>query len=265
MAGGDVIDPFWFSLLAKMSVTAAIVVAASLVAERLGPFLGGMVATLPVSAGPSYIFMAMEHGPDFIERSSLAGLAVNAGVSVFIVAYAVLAQRRGLLVSLCSALMLWALAVWTIARFEWTLAGAVALNAVTSAICLFAAHRFLTLRAHKGKPLARRWWDVPLRAACVMGLVGCVMLTGRLLGPTVAGIAATAPIVLTSLALILHPRIEGPATASVLANGLPGVVGLTAGMMVIHVAAVPFGSVAALTLALAVCLGWNMGLVLLRR
>ena len=40
-------DPFWILLAAKMTTTAIIVVAASKVVERLGPFLGAMVATLP--------------------------------------------------------------------------------------------------------------------------------------------------------------------------------------------------------------------------
>ena len=62
---------FWILLLAKMTTTAIIVVAASKVVERAGPFLGAMVATLPISAGPSYIFLAAEHGGDFVHRAAL--------------------------------------------------------------------------------------------------------------------------------------------------------------------------------------------------
>lgn len=41
-------DPFWAGLLAKMLATAAIVVAVSALVERVGPFLGAMIATLPI-------------------------------------------------------------------------------------------------------------------------------------------------------------------------------------------------------------------------
>src|SRR5215212_1822196 len=58
-------DPFWVGLLAKMLATAAIVVAVSALVERVGPFLGAMIATLPISAGPALVFMAMDHGPAF--------------------------------------------------------------------------------------------------------------------------------------------------------------------------------------------------------
>ncbi len=44
---------FWLLLAAKMLTTAIIVVAASKIVERAGPFIGAMVATLPISAGPS--------------------------------------------------------------------------------------------------------------------------------------------------------------------------------------------------------------------
>lgn len=54
-------DPFWFPLAVKMAATAAVVVAASRLAERAGPLIGGMIATLPISAGPAYIFLALGH------------------------------------------------------------------------------------------------------------------------------------------------------------------------------------------------------------
>jgi hypothetical protein len=46
---------FILSLGARMAVSAAFVVIASMITERSGPAIGALVATLPVSAGPSYI------------------------------------------------------------------------------------------------------------------------------------------------------------------------------------------------------------------
>jgi len=47
-------------------VAVAIVVSASRAAERAGPFIGAMIATLPVSTGPVYVFLAIDHGAPFI-------------------------------------------------------------------------------------------------------------------------------------------------------------------------------------------------------
>jgi hypothetical protein len=252
-------DPFITSLLVKMATSAVIVVTASLVVERTGPFLGAMIATLPISAGPAYAFLAYEHGPAFVETSSLVSLAANAATALFIVLYAVLAQRRGVVASVAGALGAWLVAAYAITRIEWSLAAAAALNAAAYGGALLAARGYLGLapvRSDAPKP----WWAIPARAAGVMSLVAVVVLAGRLIGPKAAGLAALVPVVLTSLALVLHPRIGGPATAGVMANGLPGMIGFTTSIVVLHVMVVPLGSVAALLAALAVCVLWNVGL-----
>ena len=64
---------FWALLVMKMLTSAAIVVGASLVVERSGPFLGAMIVTLPISAGPAYAFLAVDHGSAFIASSALIG------------------------------------------------------------------------------------------------------------------------------------------------------------------------------------------------
>jgi hypothetical protein len=50
---------FWFALATKMVVAALFVSVATIVAERLGAMVGALVATLPVSAGPVYVFLAL--------------------------------------------------------------------------------------------------------------------------------------------------------------------------------------------------------------
>ena len=59
---------FWLSLALKMAVTAGFVVVAAMVAERAGPAIGALVATLPIAAGPAYFFVALDHDAAFISR-----------------------------------------------------------------------------------------------------------------------------------------------------------------------------------------------------
>jgi len=128
---------------------------------------------------------------------------------------------------------------------------------VTFAICLPLLRRF----RHVKMPLiTRRWYDIPLRASLVATLVVTVVTLSRWVGPAVSGMIALFPIVFTSMMLILHPRIGGPATAAVLANSGWGLMGLGIAIAVLHVAALRFGSAIALSLALATCVSWNLGL-----
>ncbi|MDE2361512.1 MAG: hypothetical protein KGM42_02445 [Hyphomicrobiales bacterium] len=257
------IDPFWISLAAKMATTAVIVVAASMVVERSGPFIGAMVATLPISAGPAYVFLAAEHGGAFIAQASLPSLAINAVTFGFGAIYARLAQTRALPVALGAAAAFWLVGALVVVNAPWTLARALVLNAVIFAFA-YGATRACRAAALTKIP-ARRWWDVPFRATLVMCLVGLVVGFGRILGPAAAGVAALVPIVMTSLAIILQPRIGGPGAAAVLSHALPGLVGFGLAVAALHIAVIPLGVAPALALALAICVGWNAMLMLWRR
>jgi len=253
---------FWLALALKMAITAALVVFASVAAERFGSLLGAMVATLPISAGPAYVFVALDHDAAFIAASAVGSLISNAANIVFCIVYSVFAQSRGLLASLSLALGSW-IAFTALSRsVEWTASGAVALNILVLAVCIPWARRF-----HNAPiPAAmRRWYDVPFRAALASLLIAIVVTLSSRVGPALTGIIAFFPIVLTSLVLILHPRIGGPATAAITANGTLGLAGLSVALLVLNRTAIPAGTPAALTLALAVSIGWNLIVLGLRR
>ena len=79
------------------------------------------------------------------------------------------------------------------------------------------------------------------------------------------GQLAVFPIVLSSLMLIFQPRIGGPATAALIANGLWGLAGFSVALVVLHVAAIPLGIWAAFGLSLATSLAWNLTVWSIRR
>jgi len=244
-------------LLLRMAIAAAFVVSASVITERAGPVIGALVATLPVSAGPSYVFLAIDHDASFIAQGALASLPVNAATIFMGLVYVVLAQRQSFAVSVASAVGVWIVLASIIRLFDWTLAAGLAVNAVAFAICipLLAKYR------HVKMPLVtRRWYDIPFRAALVATLVAIVVSTSGWVGPRISGLIALYPIVFTSMMIILHPRIGGPPTAAVLANSAWGLLGFGMAIAVMHVAVVQFGSAAGLTLALCTCVTWNLTL-----
>jgi hypothetical protein len=248
---------FILTLALRMAVTAAFVVTASVITERSGPVIGALVATLPISAGPSYVFLALDHDAAFIAEGALASLPINAATVFLGLTYVALAQRRSMLVSFSAAVAVWIALATLIRMTHWSLLGGIVANAVAFAVCLPLLKRFRNVRM----PLiTRRWYDVPLRALLVSTLVATVVTLSGWVGPTVSGIIALFPVVFTSMMLILHPRIGGPPTAAVLANSGGGLIGLGIAIAVLHVAALRFGSAIGLGLALMVCVSWNLGL-----
>ena len=246
---------FWLALATKMAVTGAFVVVVSRIAERVGGVIGGLVASLPISSGPAYVFLSLDHDAAFIAESALASLAVNAGTMVFALSYIVLAQRRGTAISLVGSLALWLATTATVQRLDWTLAGATATNIVGFVVGLPLASRF---RGARLPPAAPRWYDVPLRAGLVATLIAIVVIASRHLGPATAGTLAVFPVVFSSLVMIFQPRIGGPATAALFANTLSGLIGFTSALIVLHLTAEPVGTPLALMLALSTSICWNL-------
>jgi hypothetical protein len=248
---------FLLTLALRMAITAAFVVSASVITERSGPVIGALVATLPISAGPSYVFLALDHDAAFIAEGALASLPINAATIFLGLTYVVLAQRRSALVSCLGAVAVWIALAAIIRSVQWTLAGGLIANAVAFAICVPLLARF----RHVRMPLiTRRWYDIPLRAMLVATLVASVVTLSGWVGPKISGMLALFPVVFTSMMLILHPRIGGPPTAAVLANSAGGLMGLGIAIAMLHVAALQWGSAAGLSLALLVCVSWNLGL-----
>lgn len=246
---------FLLGLALKMAVTAGFVMFASFMAERAGALMGAMVASLPVSAGPSYVFLTLDHDNSFISESALWSLVSNAATCLFALAYVAVAQRAGMLLSLATAMATWAVVWLVFAQIDWTFLRALVLMIVVLAVCLPLSSRY----RHVPMPVPRRrWYDLPLRASLVALLVCLVVTLGSRLGPVVSGVLAAFPVVFTSLILILHPRVGGRPNAAVIANAISGLPGFAIALATVHLAAVPLGAPAALTLALAISIGWNV-------
>lgn len=245
-----------------MAVTAAFLLAATVTAERAGPLIGGLVATLPISAGPIYIFLAIDHGAHFVGESAIGSLVGNAINVVFALTYALLAQKRSLAVSLASASVLWVCLTWFVNHTTWSLPIAIALNVAVLGVALWLT---APLRHIKAPQVKARWHDLVMRAAMVALLVGVVVTLSYRIGPAASGNLAVFPIVLSSIIFILHRRVGGPATAAVMANAIIGLSGFGVACIVLNLTADPLGAVLALSLTLAVSFGYNLIVFFARR
>jgi hypothetical protein len=253
---------FWLALILKMAVTAGFVVAASMIAERSGPAVGSMIATLPIAAAPSYVFLALDHDAAFIARSALGSLSANAVTGVFALVYVIVAQARPLAASLAAALVVWFVLAFTFSAVNWNIVTVIAFNVAIFSICIPLVMRY----CHVPMPrVSRRWYDMPLRAAMVAGLVALVVGTSATVGPSVTGLLAVFPIVLTSLMLIFQPRVGGPATAALLANTMWGLAGFSTALVVLYLATNAFGIWIAYALSLAASMAWNFAVWSIRR
>jgi hypothetical protein len=253
---------FPLTLIVKMAVTAGFVVAATVTAERVGPLLAGLVATLPIGAGPVYVFLALDHDAHFIAQAAVASLIINALNAIFAVTYARAAQTESRAASMSRAALVWLVLAAVVHSTDWTFASAALVNVLVFGICLVIVR---PLRHVRVKGFHPRWTDLALRAGLVALLVGVVVTFSSQLGPHGSGILAVFPVVLLSIMFILHDRVGGPASAAVMANAVLGLVGFAFACTVLHFTAEPLGSALGLTLALLTSVGWSFAVLLARR
>ncbi len=242
-------------LVAKIAAAALIVVAASRATERAGPLLGAMIATLPVSTGPVYVFLALDHGAAFVSDSARMSVAATTAIAAFVAAHALAAQRFAAAASLALATLAWFAVAFALQLRDWSFAEACLLFTGAYVIAIPCLRRYAV--AIEAPPVPRARFDLALRALLVAAVVVATTFAGHALGPSVTGVVATYPVVFTCLVVILQPRRGGRFTASVLVNSLKGLLGFGLALAVLHVAAARMSAAAALLLALAVAVGWN--------
>jgi hypothetical protein len=159
----------WLPPLIRAITTALLVLSASAAAEMAGPFWGALIASLPVSAGPAYVFLAMQHGADFVAASALGSCAANAATGLFLIVYGLVVGRLAAWPTLGVAVLAWLAAASAIQHVMWTPLAALLFNLV------IYIGGFKLLRAVRSsgplslRPVRRRWFDLAARALAVCG------------------------------------------------------------------------------------------------
>jgi hypothetical protein len=192
------------SLLAvKVLLAPAFVVGASLIARRFGPKVGGLIAGLPVVAGPILLVYALAHGRTFAAGAAGGTLLGLVSLIAFVVVYARLAGRVFWGASLLAGWLAFALATVAFSALSLPAGAALALAAVALAAGLAALPRAgRDVRAHPPPPA----WDLPVRAACALTLVLTLTAVAGWLGPQLSGLLAPFPIIATVLATFTHAQ-----------------------------------------------------------
>jgi uncharacterized membrane protein (GlpM family) len=247
---------FLAELLLKIAMTAGIVVAASVVVERSGPFVGALIASLPTAGGAAMIILAWQHPPAFIAQSVIGSMVSIAISAVFALSYAALAQRRSLAVSLAGAFVVWFVPVFLSRLVAWTALSATLLSVVVFSVTIYLSRHFRDEGEAKAKVhLTHR--DVAWRAGVVTLCVILVTAASSAIGPYFSGVFAFFPVAMSSFFIILHSRLGGKAAASVAAHLQVPLIGLAPGFLAVHYLAVPLGVWWSYLIGLAIGVSWN--------
>jgi hypothetical protein len=252
------------ALAVRMAAVAVFIIAGALISERAGPFFGAMVTSLPVYTGPVYLFLAIDHPPEFLAQVTVGSLGSCAVIPIFVLVYALMARTGwGALPSLLVAFSVWMAVAAGVQLNDWSLIEALLFALPIYAVAIVVGRSFTNAVAMT--PTGRSWRDLMLRVLLVTCVVGAVNAMSPFLPVKLTGILSIMPTVMMSLILVLHGRIGGPATAAMLTHSIAGMVGMLLAVTLVGLTIVPWGPAASLSAGLATSLSWNLTLIAIRQ
>jgi hypothetical protein len=190
-------------LAVKLLLAPAFVVGASLAARRFGPRIGGLIAGLPVVAGPILLAYALAHGRAFAAAAAASTLLGLVSLIAFVVVYGRIAGRLFWGASMIAGWLAFAAATVGFSALSLSVGIALGLAAAALLVGLASLPRpGQDLRGHAMPPV----WDLPVRAACALVLVLTLTAVAGWLGPQLSGLLAPFPIIATVLATFTHAQ-----------------------------------------------------------
>ena len=220
------------TLLLKVALAPALVVAATLAARRWGDRIGGIVVAVPVVAGPILLILGVEHGQAFVDRAAHAALF---GI-IAVCAYCLVvdrALRRGWALALAAGWLVYAVLVAPLARIHLPpLAGlAAAVTAIAATRIVLAGGEDDTDAKVMPPP-----WDLWARAGVTAALVVGLTAAAGDLGAAVTGVLTPFPLA-TSVLVAFTAAQAGPDPAQrTLAGYVTGLLGLASFLALIAIA-----------------------------
>jgi hypothetical protein len=187
----------------KVLLAPSFVVGASLVARRFGPRVGGLIAGLPVVAGPILLAYALAHGREFAATAAAGTLLGLVSLIAFVVVYARLASHVPWVISMIAGWIAFAAMTAVFTAVTPPAGAALALAGVALVVGLAALPRPGEGAQEHAPPPS---WDLPMRAACALALVLTLTAVAGWLGPQLSGLLAPFPIIATVLATFTHAQ-----------------------------------------------------------
>jgi len=200
-------------LLLSFIIAGAWVSMTSLLAEKLGSKIGGLVASLPSVIVVSLIFISIDRGASFAAETARAvpiGMLINTGFLFIFIASARLGPFKAMGLSLAGWLLLTLLVMGL--PPAGLLTGSI-LYYVFTALAFMIVEYPLRVRSVPKQAIRFRWQTFVLRALFAGSVVATAVALSRIAPPYLTGIIASFPAVMLSTMTILT-KVRGAAFAS---------------------------------------------------
>jgi len=200
---------FGLFALVKITVSVLFVVVLSIIAERAGPRMAGIISGFPMGAAITLFFIGIEIGPGFAARSAVFTAAGLSATVAFVAGYLVglsWARNQGraaaIGISVSTSLAAYGGAAWVLTRLPIGAGGAALIAAASIALAVWA------FRAIADVPIIDRnrlrFRVTLIRAAFAALVILTITTIAKVVGTRWAGLFSAFPSTVLPLLVIIH-------------------------------------------------------------
>jgi len=234
-------------LVVKMLLAPVFVVGVSVAVQRLGQRIGGILAGIPVVAGPILLVYVQQHGRTFAAHAAGGTLLGILSLSCFVLVYARLASRVRWLWCVLAGWAVFLLATLALDHVSIAAGLALVLVGATLTVGLWLLPR--EPRGASVAPIQLSWRNLLLRASCALALVIALAIASGQLGPRMSGLLTPFPVITTVLAAFTHAQRGGAAPTPLFSGMLWGFFGFAIFCFALTISLRGLGTVAGFALA----------------
>ena len=235
-------------LALKLILVPLLIAAVTLASRRRGPRAAGLLMALPIVAGPTLCFYAIEQGDAFAAEAARATLLGLVAVGGFCLTYAHTATVFPWPASLVLAYLTFGMMTVLLYGQRFGLVPELAL----AVVALLTARRFLPARRSAPPATAPPPWDLPLRVLAAAGLVFVLTSAAERLGPSLSGVLTPFPVATAIIAGFSHAQRGAEAVSTFFREFIPGLCSFAIFCFVLAVGLPAMGLAAAVAVALTV-------------
>ncbi len=194
---------FIIKVFASFIVAGTWITIATLIAERYGSKIGGLIASLPSNMAISLLFIALTNNPGFAAQATLAVPAGMIVYTIFFSLYLIL-LRYGAVKATILSLILWFMLAFAIKAIKInSLYVGILLYLLITLIAFNILHSVIKIRTVKNKRNSYTRWQIILRAAFAGTAVASAVVIASYLGNYWGGIFSTFPAATVSTIVVL--------------------------------------------------------------
>jgi uncharacterized membrane protein (GlpM family) len=210
-------------LVLKITLIPAVIALVTLAVRKWGNKMGGLIGSMPWTAGPILLFFILEQGKAFGIHSIHGTMTGILALVSFCFSYAVLSRRLSWLPTLLLSYVIFTVTVLIVNYLELGLK----VSYVLGMIAIILALQFFPVLTEQPAKSRRLPFDILIRMG--VGTLFVLVITGlaRVLGPNWSGIFTPFPIMTSVLAIFAHSLQGSSAVIAVLRGIVIGLLGFT--------------------------------------